>query len=184
MKKTLLATALLAAGAAAAAIDPNAAAQAALKHAGLAAVPQNALIVTPDVDDGRAVYDVNFHDGAAYKFEYEIDANTGAILKAERKALPTVAAPVPVVQAAPAAVVQAAPAAPATEAEAKAVALAQAGVSEGEIKRYRAKFEIDDGIPQWEIEFRAGEYEYEATVNAATRTIIDFERDKVWWFFD
>lgn len=173
MKKTLLATALLAAGAAAAAIDPNAAAQAALKHAGLAAVPQNALIVTPDVDDGRAVYDVNFHDGAAYKFEYEIDANTGAILKAERKALPTVAAPVPVVQAAPA-----------TEAEAKAVALAQAGVSEGEIKRYRAKFEIDDGIPQWEIEFRAGEYEYEATVNAATRTIIDFERDKVWWFFD
>ena len=176
MKKTLLATALLAAGAAAAAIDPNAAAQAALKHAGLAAVPQNALIVTPDVDDGRAVYDVNFHDGAAYKFEYEIDANTGAILKAERKALPTVAAPVPVVQAAPAA--------PATEAEAKAVVLAQAGVSEGEIKRYRAKFEIDDGIPQWEIEFRAGEYEYEATVNAATRTIIDFERDKVWWFFD
>lgn len=176
MKKTLLATALLAAGAAAAAIDPNAAAQAALKHAGLAAVPQNALIVTPDVDDGRAVYDVNFHDGAAYKFDYEIDANTGAILKAERKALPTVAAPVPVVQAAPAAV--------ATEAEAKAVALAQAGVSEGDIKRYRAKFEIDDGVPQWEIEFRAGEYEYEATVNAVTRTIIDFERDKVWWFFD
>lgn len=176
MKKTLLATALLAAGAAAAAIDPNAAAQAALKHAGLSAVPQNALIVTPDVDDGRAVYDVNFHDGAAYKFDYEIDANTGAILKAERKALPTVAAPVPVVQAAPAA--------PATEAEAKAVVLAQAGVSEADIKRYRAKFEIDDGIPQWEIEFRAGEYEYEATVNAVTRTIIDFERDKVWWFFD
>lgn len=176
MKKTLLATALLAVGAAAAAIDPNAAAQAALKHAGLSAVPQNALIVTPDVDDGRAVYDVNFHDGAAYKFDYEIDANTGAILKAERKALPTVAAP--------AAVVQAAPAAPATEAEAKAVVLAQAGVSEADIKRYRAKSEIDDGVPQWEIEFRAGEYEYEATVNAATRTIIDFERDKVWWFFD
>ncbi len=180
MKKTLLATALLAAGAAAAAIDPNAAAQAALKHAGLATVPQNALIVTPDVDDGRAVYDVNFHDGAAYKFEYEIDANTGAILKAERKALPTVAAPVPVVQAVPAATASKT----ATEAEAKAVVLAQAGVSEGEIKRYRAKFEIDDGVPQWEIEFRAGEYEYEATVNAATRTIIDFERDKVWWFFD
>lgn len=178
MKKTLLATALLAAGAAAAAIDPNAAAQAALKHAGLAAVPQNALIVTPDVDDGRAVYDVNFHDGAAYKFDYEIDANTGAILKSERKALPKA------LPSAAAPIVPAAPAAPATEAEAKAVALAQAGVSEGEIKRYRAKFEIDDGVPQWEIEFRAGEYEYEATVNAATRTIIDFERDKVWWFFD
>lgn len=182
MKKTLLAAALLAAGAAAAAIDPNAAAQAALKHAGLAAVPQNALIVTPDVDDGRAVYDVNFHDGAAYKFDYEIDANTGAILKAERKALPKAlpSAAAPIVPAVPAATASKT----ATEAEAKAVVLAQAGVSEGEIKRYRAKFEIDDGVPQWEIEFRAGEYEYEATVNAATRTIIDFERDKVWWFFD
>lgn len=182
MKNALFATASLAAGLAVAAIDPNAAAQAALKHAGLSAVPQNALLVTPDFDDGRAVYEVDFHDGAAYRYDYEVDANTGAILKSERKALPQAlpSAAAPTVPAAPAATASKT----ATEAEAKAIVLAQAGVSEADIKRYRAKFEIDDGVPQWEIEFRAGAYEYEATVNAATGAILDFERDKAWWIFD
>ena len=167
-KETLLLGAAFAAGVAAAAIDQNAAAQAALKHAGVADLPANALLVTPDYDDGRAVYDVTFHNGKA-KFDYEIDANTGAVLKAEQKPLPTFTVP-------------AAPVGNISEAEAKAIALAQAGLAEGQISRYRAKFEIDDGVPQWELEFTANKYKYEYTVNAATRAIIDFERERdTWW---
>ena len=78
--------------------------------------------------------------------------------------------------------VPAAPAGNISEAEAKAIALAQAGLVEGQISRYRAKFEIDDGVPQWELEFTANKYKYEYTVNAATRAIIDFERERdTWW---
>ena len=174
-KQTLLLGAALAAGVAVAAIDRDAAAQAALKHAGVASLPANALLVTPDYDDGRAVYDVNFQDGKT-KFDYEIDANTGAVLKAERKALPTCAAPAPQPAVVPA------PAGNIAEAEAKAIALAQAGLAEGQISRYRAKFEIDDGVPQWDLEFTANKYKYEYTINAATRAIIDFERERdTWW---
>ncbi|HIV08645.1 MAG TPA: PepSY domain-containing protein [Candidatus Spyradenecus faecavium] len=180
-KQTLLLGAALAAGVAVAAIDRDAAAQAALKHAGVASLPANALLVTPDYDDGRAVYDVNFQDGKT-KFDYEIDANTGAVLKAERKALPTFAAPAPQPAVVPATPVVQAPAGNIAEAEAKAIALAQAGLAEGQISRYRAKFEIDDGVPQWDLEFTANKYKYEYTINAATRAIIDFERERdTWW---
>ena len=181
-KETLLLGAAFAAGVAAAAIDQNAAAQAALKHAGVADLPANALLVTPDYDDGRAVYDVTFHNGKA-KFDYEIDANTGAVIKAEQKPLPTFTVPAaPIVPAQPAVTVPAAPAGNISEAEAKAIALAKANLAEGQISRYRAKFEIDDGIPQWDIEFTANKYKYEYTVNAATRAIIDFERERdTWW---
>ena len=98
MKHTLLFATALLAGAACAAIDANAAARAALTHAGLAAVASNALYVEPDLDDGRWVYEVKFHDGKT-AYDYELDANTGAVLKAERKALRQI----PNVAAAPAA---------------------------------------------------------------------------------
>ena len=175
-KETLLLGAALAAGVAAAAIDQNAAAQAALKHAGVATLPANALLVTPDYDDGRAVYDVVFHNGTI-KFDYEIDASTGAVLKSEQKPLPTFSVPVqPAVTVAPTSAENI------SESEAKAIALAKANLVEGQISRYRAKFEIDDGIPQWDIEFTANKYKYEFTVNAATRAIIDFERERdTWW---
>ena len=189
-KETLLLGAAFAVGVAAAAIDQNTAAQAALKHAGVATLPANALLVTPDYDDGRAVYDVTFHNGKA-KFDYEIDANTGAVIKAEQKPLPTFTVPAaPIVPAQPAVTVPVAPttniseaeATNISEAEAKAIALAKANLVEGQISRYRAKFEIDDGIPQWDIEFTANKYKYEFTVNAATRAIIDFERERdTWW---
>ena len=177
-KETLLLGAALAAGVAAAAIDQNAAAQAALKHAGVATLPANALLVTPDYDDGRAVYDVVFHNGTI-KFDYEIDASTGAVLKSEQKPLPTFSVPVqPAVTVAPTSAENI------SESEAKAIALAQAGLSENQINRYSAEFEIDDGVPQWEIKFFANKFKYEYTVNAATRTIIDFERkrDLMWRF--
>ena len=55
----------------------------ALNHAGLTAGAVTALKSKLDTDDGLTVYEVEFKSGG-YEYDYEIDAATGAILKAER----------------------------------------------------------------------------------------------------
>lgn len=172
MKHTLLLASTLLAGAACAAIDANAAARAALTHAGVAAAAPNALYVEPDLDDGRWTYEVKFHDGKT-AYDYELDAETGTVLKAERKALRQI----PGVAAQPAAAPQPAqpglPAGLIPEAKAKALALKDANVTEDAIRRfsYKAKLDTDDGRQVWEIEFRAGKMEYDYEIDAATGAI-------------
>lgn len=194
MKHTLLFATALLAGAAFAAIDANAAARAALTHAGLAAVASNALYVEPDLDDGRWVYEVKFHDGKT-AYDYELDANTGAVLKAERKALrqiPNVAA-APAAQ--PAAIAQPAaqpvaqqpglPAGILAEAQAKSIALKDANVTEEAIRAfsYKAKLDTDDGVQVWEIEFRAGKMEYDYEIKADTGAILKREMEQARGLF-
>ena len=194
MKHTLLFATALLAGAAFAAIDANAAARAALTHAGLAAVASNALYVEPDLDDGRWVYEVKFHDGKT-AYDYELDANTGAVLKAERKALrqiPNVAA-APAAQ--PAAIAQPAaqpvaqqpglPAGILAEAQAKSIALKDANVTEEAIRAfsYKAKLDTDDGVQVWEIEFRAGKMEYDYEIKADTGAILKREIEQARGLF-
>lgn len=185
MKTALVLCTTLVAGVACAAIDANAAAQAALKQAGLTAVAPNALYVEPDRDDGRWVYEVKFHDGVS-AYDCKIDATTGAVLKIERETLeqiPGVAAPKatqPVAQPAATPVAPVAPAArpglPAgllSEAQAKTIALADARLSEADVKRrgYKAKLDTEHGIQVWEIEFRAGDKEYDYEIDAKTGAI-------------
>lgn len=194
MKHTLLFATALLAGAAFAAIDANAAARAALTHAGLAAVASNALYVEPDLDDGRWVYEVKFHDGKT-AYDYELDANTGAVLKAERKALrqiPNVAA-APAAQ--PAAIAQPAaqpvaqqpglPAGILAEAQAKSIALKDANVTEEAIRAfsYKAKLDTDDGVQVWEIEFRADKMEYDYEIKADTGAILKREIEQARGLF-
>lgn len=178
MKHTLLLASALLAGAACAAIDAAAAARAALTHAGVAAAAPNALYVEPDLDDGRWTYEVKFHDGKT-AYDYELDAETGAVLKAERKALrqiPGVAQTAAAPQPAQPVAQPAQPGLPAgliPEAKAKALALKDANVAEDAIRRfsYKAKLDTDDGRQVWEIEFRAGKMEYDYEIDAATGAI-------------
>ena len=194
MKHTLLFASALLAGAACAAIDANAAARAALTHAGLAAVASNALYVEPDLDDGRWVYEVKFHDGKT-AYDYKLDANTGAVLKAERKALrqiPNVAAapaaqPAAIAQPAaqPAAQQPGLPAGILAEAQAKSIALKDANVTEEAIRAfsYKAKLDTDDGVQVWEIEFRAGKMEYDYEIKADTGAILKREIEQARGLF-
>ncbi len=69
-------------GASAGDIGAEAAKQAALSHAGLAASDIRKLEIDFDYDDGLAVYEVEFECNG-YEYEYEIDAVTGAVLKYE-----------------------------------------------------------------------------------------------------
>ena len=54
----------------------------AVEHAGLKLADVSFLRVSLDYDDGRQIYEVDFHSGNV-EYEYEIDAATGAVLSFE-----------------------------------------------------------------------------------------------------
>ncbi len=58
------------------------------------------------------------------------------------------------------------------EAAAKAAALTHAGVAEGDISQYSCELDYEYGTMVYEIEFRAGVYEYDYDINAATGEIM------------
>ena len=61
------------------------------------------------------------------------------------------------------------------EAEAKRIALAHAGVSEGSIREFECELDREDGIMVYEIDFECGNYEYEYEINAATGEIVKYD---------
>ena len=64
-----------------------------------------------------------------------------------------------------------------SEEEAKKIALDYAGLSEETVEFAYAKLEKDDGIWQYEIEFRQGREEYDFDIDAATGEILSYSRD-------
>lgn len=64
-----------------------------------------------------------------------------------------------------------------TAEEAKAIALSHAGFTADQVKFLRAEFEIDDRIPQFDIEFREGYWEYDYEIHAETGVILSFDKD-------
>lgn len=63
------------------------------------------------------------------------------------------------------------------EAQAKETALNHAGLSEGDIRKYKAELDYEDGVRVYEIEFKSGEYEYSYDIDAATGAIIKSEKE-------
>ena len=69
------------------------------------------------------------------------------------------------------------PAAQLTAEEAKAIALAHAGFAEDQVTWLRSEYEIDDGIPEFEVEFRSGDTEYDYTIHAESGEIRHWDKD-------
>ena len=65
-------------------IGEAAARSAALAHAGVSESSASRIQVELDRDDGRTLYEVEFHVGRT-EYSYEIDASSGAVLKAEQE---------------------------------------------------------------------------------------------------
>ena len=63
------------------------------------------------------------------------------------------------------------------EDEAAAIAIEHAGLVKDQIDRLRVTYEIDDGIPEYEVEFFKGALEYDYTIHAETGEILSFEMD-------
>lgn len=67
-----------------------------------------------------------------------------------------------------------------TLSKAKSIALNYAGVSSSSATFTKAFKDYDDGVQVYELEFFAGDYEYEFEINAKTGTVSDYDRDYRW----
>ncbi len=61
--------------------------------------------------------------------------------------------------------------------EAVEIALKHAGFQAEQVKYLRAEYEIDDGVPQYEVQFHQGSWEYDYEINARTGEIMSYDRD-------
>ena len=140
--------------------------QIALQHAGVSA--SNAVFVKAEreYDDGRLTYDVDFYAGNK-EYDYEILAADGTILSydadIEGYRIPSSTS---------------------TSSSgyigverAKEIALQHAGLSASGVNFVKAEFDYDDGRAEYEIEFHHNFREYEYTIDAASGTILEAERD-------
>ena len=64
-----------------------------------------------------------------------------------------------------------------TPAEAEAIALEHAGFTAEQVRFRHTEYEIDDGIPEYEIEFTQDLWEYDYTIHAETGEILSYDRD-------
>ena len=58
------------------------------------------------------------------------------------------------------------------------IALADAGFSRDQVTGLRAEFDYDDGVPEYDVEFRSGGYEYDYEIHAKTGAIRSRDRDR------
>ena len=64
-----------------------------------------------------------------------------------------------------------------TEEQALEIALNHLGFSADQITRLRTEYEIDDGMPQFDIEFHQGDWEYEFEIHAENGKILSYDKD-------
>ena len=147
-------------------IGLEAAKEAALKHAGVSASDATFVEAEYDYDDGRMVYEVEFHVKGT-EYDYEIDAQTGEVVKykTEQNGTNTGSS-------------SANTSSFIGESAAKAAALSHAGVSESSTKYCNAWLEYDDGRPEcYEVEFMAGNTRYEYKIALTSATVLESERE-------
>lgn len=147
-------------------IGPEAAKEAALKHAGVSASDATFVEAEYDYDDGRMVYEVEFHVKGT-EYDCEIDAQTGEVVKykTEQNGTNTGSS-------------SANTSSFIGESAAKAAALSHAGVSESSTKYCNAWLEYDDGRPEcYEVEFMAGNTRYEYKIALTSATVLESERE-------
>ena len=140
--------------------------QIALQHAGVSA--SNAVFVKAERerDDGRLTYDVDFYAGNK-EYDYEILAADGTILSydadIEGYRIPSSTS--------------SSSSGYISVERAKEIALQHAGLSSSGVNFDKAEFDHDDGRAEYEIEFHHNVREYEYTIDAASGTILEAERD-------
>lgn len=140
-------------------IGEDAAASAAFADAGVDPAFVTGLRVELDREEGRPVYEVEFgFDGAEY--EYHIDAGDGSVVKKEKELHSVLPGGQPGGMT------------PSKELEdARAIALADAGVDAADAVFTEAELDVDNGLWVYEFQFRAGDGWYEYEINANTGAV-------------
>lgn len=64
-----------------------------------------------------------------------------------------------------------------TREQAEKIALDYLGFTADQVTRLHSEYEIDDGIPQFDVEFRQGDWEYEFEIHAENGRILSYDKD-------
>ena len=123
-----------------------------------------------DLDDGSYHYDVEFKTADA-KYEYEVDAESGKILDKEIKFLNNS-------NSESTGESTSAPSLTVTKEDAIAIALKHSGVSEADAKGIEVELDTERGVTVYEVEFKAGGYEYEYKISAEDLSVIHSEKER------
>ena len=151
----------------------------ALEHAKLSAEEVTGLRARPDMDDRLRHWEVHWRSGD-WEYDYVI-AMDGTVVEWDRDYEPLPKAEHTPTEPQPTEPKAAEP--PKSEKaclsaeQAKAIALKHAGLTADQVKGLRAELDRDDGVPVYEIEFRAGQYEYDYEIHAETGKIREFDKE-------
>ena len=146
----------------------------ALKDAGVDAAKATFVKVESDFDDGVKKYDVEFVANGV-EYDYEINAANGKISKREKekadgnKVTPSQTVSKPTNANNSNNTISAT--------KAKEIALKHAGVSADKVAYIKAEYDYDDGIREYEVEFKVDKVEYDYVINAVTGAVIGYEKD-------
>lgn len=150
-------------------IGEQAAQDAALAHAGVSAQNVSFVRTKLDWDNGRWQYEVEFYDQGT-EYDYSIDAVTGEVLGYDYDAEYYTANN-------NTAAMQTAPGAQISAEDAKAIALAHAGVSAQDAQRMEMGFDNEHGRSVYEFEWRVGWTEYSCDVDANTGEVVGYSSE-------
>lgn len=151
-------------------ISADRAKEIALDHAGLTASQVTFAWAKLDWDDGRLVYDVEFYTADYKEYDYEIDANTGAVLSFDYDAE---------YYSRPANTGNTSTGTTISEARAREIALAQVpGATASNVRK--VKLDWDDGRAEYEVEIVYHNMEYDFDIDANTGTILSRDMESIW----
>lgn len=145
-------------------ISVETAKQKALDDAGVKAEDAVFIKAYYDSDDIVPHYDVKF-EANGYEYEYEIKASDGSVLEKdvdrEREAANSTPASNEYISAD----------------DANSIAFDHAGVEAADVKYSKAELDRDDLIVHYDVEFVAGDYEYEYEINAESGNVIAYDKE-------
>lgn len=140
----------------------------ALAHAGLSSSQVSFVRQNLEWEDGRQVYDVEFYTADGKEYDYEIDANTGAILSYDfdaeyyRGGSSNTSSATEI-----------------GETKVKSIAVAQVpGASESNI--VQLKRDYDDGRLVYDVKIIVGTMEYEMEIDAYTGSILSRDAESIY----
>lgn len=138
--------------------------QKALDDAGVKAEDAVFLKAYYDSDDIVPHYDVKF-EANGYEYEYEVKASDGSVLEkdVDKEMKPVNTAPVSDENI--------------SEDKAKSIAFDHAGVKAADVKFSKAELDSDDLIVHYDVEFVAGDFEYEYEINAESGKVIASDKE-------
>ena len=64
-----------------------------------------------------------------------------------------------------------------TAKEAQTIALEHANLTAEQVTLLRTHYDEDDGVPEYEVEFRQGDYEFDYTIHAVTGQVLEWDQE-------